>query len=110
MIALGGCVADEASSRIQRFLNQHAVLVPGCESRFDFADLIFPERSYGSVYSMPPDSEGTTTMATSTEIAYAVAKLSKRRQLLRHRVNRVSLIGEVPVLAHGRRSRQPTPP
>jgi hypothetical protein len=75
-----------------------------------FADLLFPERSYASVYSMPPDSEGTTTMARLTEIAFAVEKLSKRRELPRHRVNRVSLIGEVPVHVHGRRSRQPTPP
>jgi hypothetical protein len=49
-------------------------------------------------------------MARLTEIAFAVEKLSKRRELPRHRVNRVSLIGEVPVHVHGRRSRQPTPP
>jgi hypothetical protein len=48
-------------------------------------------------------------MAGPTEIAFAVAKLSKRRELPRRRVNRLSLIGDMPVHVHGRRSRQPTP-
>jgi hypothetical protein len=48
-------------------------------------------------------------MARPTEIAFAVAKLSKRRELPRHRVNRLSLIGDTPVRVHGRVSRHPPP-